>query len=113
MTDSHPSFRDPAGFCWSQGGRILRAVASSARAEVDQVLATAAGTTLDGLRGDGENNGPFPREAAPALRHGPYLADAALYEHERIPFPSYPYEWSPEMLAAAGLTYRATGARSP
>ncbi len=28
-----------------------------------------------------------------------------FFEHERIPFPSYPYEWPPEMLhAAAGLT---------
>ena len=28
-----------------------------------------------------------------------------IWEHERIPFPSYPYEWPPEMLeAAASLT---------
>jgi 2-polyprenyl-3-methyl-5-hydroxy-6-metoxy-1,4-benzoquinol methylase len=28
-----------------------------------------------------------------------------VFEHERIPFPSYPYEWAPEMLwAAGGLT---------
>jgi len=26
-----------------------------------------------------------------------------VVEHERIPFPSYPYEWAPEMLHAAGL----------
>ena len=26
-----------------------------------------------------------------------------LYEHERVPFPSYPYEWPAEMLHAAGL----------
>lgn len=25
-----------------------------------------------------------------------------VFEHERIPFPSYPYEWAPEMLRAAG-----------
>jgi SAM-dependent methyltransferase len=100
MTDSHPSFRDPAGFCWSQGGRILRAVASSARAEVDQVLATPlAQRWMDS--GAMVKTTSLPREAAPALRH-PVPGDAALYEHERIPFPSYPYEWSPEMLAAAG-----------
>jgi SAM-dependent methyltransferase len=29
--------------------------------------------------------------------------DDALFEHERVPFPSYPYEWPAEMLAAAGL----------
>lgn len=42
----------------------------------------------------------------PALRD--FLQSAiepALVEHDRIPFPSYPYEWSPEMLhAAASLT---------
>jgi hypothetical protein len=26
----------------------------------------------------------------------------AIFEHERIPFPSYAHEWPPEMLAAAG-----------
>jgi hypothetical protein len=26
----------------------------------------------------------------------------AVVEHERIPFPSFPYEWPPEMLAAGG-----------
>src|SRR5262249_11731449 len=26
----------------------------------------------------------------------------AIFEHERIPFPSYPHEWPPEMLWAAG-----------
>lgn len=31
------------------------------------------------------------------------LGDFSLYEHERIPFPSFPYEWPPEMLHAAGL----------
>lgn len=29
--------------------------------------------------------------------------DFSLYEHERIPFASFPYEWPPEMLHAAGL----------
>ena len=27
---------------------------------------------------------------------------AAVFEHERVSFPSYPYEWPPEMLYAAG-----------
>ena len=33
------------------------------------------------------------------------LGEGAEYvlEHERIPFPSYPYEWPPEMLHAAGM----------
>src|SRR5262249_55874432 len=28
-------------------------------------------------------------------------APAAIFEHEKIEFPSYPFEWAPEMLAAA------------
>ena len=28
--------------------------------------------------------------------------EAGVWEHERIPFPSFPYEWPPEMLEAAG-----------
>ena len=30
-------------------------------------------------------------------------ANKPVYEHERIPFPSYPYEWPPEMLHAAAM----------
>ena len=29
------------------------------------------------------------------------LTGDTIYEHERIPFPSYPHEWPVEMLAAA------------
>jgi hypothetical protein len=49
-----------------------------------------------------------PAETAPLLDEpalgGLYEAyDArAILEHERIAFPSYPYEWAPEMLHAAG-----------
>ncbi len=49
-----------------------------------------------------------PRETAPLLADPRLAAVVAgeridrIVEHERIPFPSYPYEWSPEMLHAAG-----------
>lgn len=43
------------------------------------------------------------------LRKAPHLGRTlegreagAVYEHERVEFPSFPYEWPPEMLAAAG-----------
>ena len=50
------------------------------------------------------------RLSEPDLAHADlcfqYDANQVL-EHERIPFPSYPYEWSADMLqAAAGLTLR-------
>ena len=31
------------------------------------------------------------------------LGECSVYEHEPIPFPSYPYEWPAEMLHAAGM----------
>src|SRR5208283_2236461 len=46
---------------------------------------------------------------AATLRESPELPPVfhaqpggAVFEHERIPFPSYPHEWPPEMLWAAG-----------
>jgi len=34
--------------------------------------------------------------------YGALARDDFILEHERIPFPSFPYEWPPEMLEAAG-----------
>jgi SAM-dependent methyltransferase len=71
------TFRDPGGSLFRVGARVLRATTRSA-AET----------------GDSESM---------AGRLGPEHTE--IFEHERIPFPSYPYEWPPEMLhAAAGLT---------
>jgi SAM-dependent methyltransferase len=105
------SFRDPAGSLVALEGRILRVVTATgaadlgaflnakpaakfiesgkvvatrvlARDEIDQLLAKAAFRTV--------------YESCEA---------AQVLEHERIWFPSYPYEWPPEMLhAAAELT---------
>ncbi len=47
------------------------------------------------------------RTAKEAVESGRLISSTRLagdlYEHERIAFPSYPYEWPPEMLSAAGL----------
>jgi len=51
---------------------------------------TASGTLI--------SSGRIPAEEFPGLNR-----DEALYEHERVPFPSYPYEWPAEMLHAAGI----------
>ncbi|HEY1341707.1 MAG TPA: class I SAM-dependent methyltransferase [Bryobacteraceae bacterium] len=102
------SFRDPAGCLFSWRGRILRAINAAGMADLTAFLesksarkhleaGSVAGTRL--LSG----------EEAASLRADPAVAPlvelfaGAIAEHERISFPSFPYEWSPEMLYAAGM----------
>lgn len=84
-----------------QAGRILRRLVRGSEVEVDQFLDTelARQWMTDGRL---VKTRKLRREEYPA---GCSVApeDGALYEHERIAFPSYPYEWAPEMLHAAGL----------
>jgi SAM-dependent methyltransferase len=83
------SFRDPDGSVFTAGGRLFRSTTAAAAATLQAVLATPAAQRL---------------LAAGRLVRTTALPDAGrpnLFEHERIPFPSYPYEWPPEMLAAA------------
>jgi SAM-dependent methyltransferase len=88
------TFRDPAGSLRFQGGQVLRTIHLSARAE-----------TLTFL------NSPFCRSAQ---QRGDLIAAEAddspsglILHHPRIPFPSYPWEWTPsQWLAAAELTLK-------
>jgi SAM-dependent methyltransferase len=43
-----------------------------------------------------------PAAEVPELGSSGFAGEHGLWEHERIAFPSAPYEWPPEMLAAAG-----------
>jgi hypothetical protein len=99
------SFRDPAGCVFRHDSRILRAVAPAFAADFQQFLSTKvaraaleAGTLVRSTR--------ISRvEAAQLGIEDCGIPDAWFYEHEPIPFPSYPYEWPAEMLhAAAELT---------
>jgi hypothetical protein len=92
------SFRDPGGFVFPSGSRLLRAVEPSAFETLEQFLDsqparefTASGQLVSTRFAD-------PREFRSRVP-----ADYHLAEHERIPFPSFPAEWPPEMLAAAGF----------
>jgi SAM-dependent methyltransferase len=80
------SFRDPAGSVFRCQDRIVREVHPDSIAEFEAFLAT--------------------RTAREATESGALVGSQRisplLFEHERIPFPSYPYEWPPEMLHAAG-----------
>ena len=93
------SFRDPAGHVSLLDGRVFRTLSEDGAAtyrnfanspssqrlfETDKIV-----KTVD-LTGSGV--------AAPDLEH-----DGAVLEHERVWFPSYPYEWPAEMLFDAGL----------
>jgi SAM-dependent methyltransferase len=102
------SFRDPGGALCALDGRIVRIVAKGAHDLEIFLSSNAAKKYVDSghvvcttvLTGS---------QSVEVLAH-PEIGSAhaelngqMLVEHERIPFPSYPYEWTPEMLHAAGL----------
>ena len=108
MTVAMASFRDPSGRCLLFQGRVLRVVTPQCAAECEAFLQTAAGRDrvakrdIIGTRrlGDAEWH---------ALRGHPQVGvilaampGCVVFEHERIPFASYPHEWSPAMLWEAG-----------
>jgi SAM-dependent methyltransferase len=80
------SFRDPAGSVFRWQDRIVRSVHPDSIEEFEAFLAT--------------------QTARAAVESGALVStqriEPLLFEHERIPFPSFPYEWPPEMLYAAG-----------
>jgi SAM-dependent methyltransferase len=106
----HASFRDPDGNVHIIESRVFRAVLSTAFPAIREFLASQTAqdfsqsgrlieTWLVPLRDAEEPE--FVRELADRARGGSCI----LLEHERVWFPSYAYEWPPEMLhAAAGLT---------
>src|SRR5438477_2693839 len=98
------SFRDPGGHLVAAGGRIFRIVNEAGVASIDALLKAPA---LQPFVNDGRIIGTR-RVPASALDAFPELTGgegAIVLEHDRVAFPSYPYEWPPEMLhAAAGLT---------
>lgn len=114
------SFRDPAGGLVALDGRLIRLVNSEGASDLQAFLAspvasswmesrrlvatrTLAGSAAEAVLGD--------ERVQPLLaRFGPEL----VLEHEPLEFPSYPYEWPPEMLhAAAELTLELARALLP
>jgi SAM-dependent methyltransferase len=108
MPQCAPSFRDPAGCCCFYEGRVLRFVAAESLSEFENFLKTnCAGRFLD--RKEFVSTRRLSDADAAALREAPELKSlfstqsiGAVFEHERIPFSSYPHEWPPEMLWEAG-----------
>src|SRR5258705_3993222 len=100
------SFRDPDGFVVIDGNRVLRFVTRSGEHSLNAFLASemakqavAAGQLVSTYAAD--LNAFDRRFAARDLADGESSEICAVLEHERIPFPSFPYEWAPEMLRAA------------
>ena len=102
------SFRDPAGSLFHYRGRVLRIVNSLGAADLEAFLASPSGRRLMASGAVVPTRTLLPDEcrellADPAVRQ---LYDArggqTILEHERVDFPSFPYEWTAEMLHAAG-----------
>ena len=98
---SHPSvvagsFRDPAGFVFEQAGVLFRQVNESYRADFDRAVGSGLVQALI------ERQCLVKHEEVPvagAARPGAYR----LLRPERIPFVSYPFEWSFSQLRDAAL----------
>lgn len=91
------SFRDPAGFVFHDNGGIFRQVNRTGREDYDLLMSTGLYAELVK-----DNSIISHEEAGPELS----LAPGTLYKiikPEKIPFISYPYEWSFSQLKAAAL----------
>jgi SAM-dependent methyltransferase len=103
-----PSFRDPAGRLIVAEGRVLRWISHAHRSEFEAFLASS----VVQRRVEAGQIIPYrvldPSEACELAEkyelteYGALARDDFILEHERIPFPSFPYKWPPEMLEAAG-----------
>lgn len=92
------SFQDPAGTVFQHEGRIFRSVSDLARSEYEQLRDASF---YEELVGDGML---VSQEEVDFGSITGLPADTAyLLEHGRIPFVSYPYEWSFSQLKAAAL----------
>jgi SAM-dependent methyltransferase len=105
------SFRDPDGRLLAVDGRIIRIIKKSAASDLQAFLTSSALTGFlktgklvrtDFLEAAAIKSLSANETVTSALED---VGECVFVEHERIPFPSFPYEWPPEMLyAAAELT---------
>lgn len=92
--ESLETFRDPAGYLRIEEGRVLRTV----RPEY-------TGTTITFLESAVARKWMAQRRLIPTVVVDSRPNGEILLEHERIWFPSYPWEWTPsQWFAAATLT---------
>lgn len=100
------SFRDPSGSVFYKGGRVLRLLDAKGASDWEALSSTRflAETMADG-RVIGTSRVPLDSlieaDELPDLRG----ESVAVLEHERIPFISYPYEWTFGMLRSAAILH--------
>jgi SAM-dependent methyltransferase len=99
------SFRDPDGSLHLTSSKVFRAVSSGAVPGLTEFLATSAARELTQTEKLIETWAIPEREAErfqlDRLPSGG--TEGSLFEHPRVWFASYAYEWPPEMLHAAGV----------
>ena len=97
------SYRDPAGNVLISKGRVFRTIAESAW---DNFRLVQASGILDKLSASGRVVATWPVSLADApveLANILAYGNCLLVEHQRVPFISYPYEWSFTFLKRAAL----------
>ncbi|PSM20287.1 class I SAM-dependent methyltransferase [Nitratireductor sp. StC3] len=88
------SFRDPSGYVYEAGGSIYRSVAPRAAADYEAARDSGVFDSLVGAE---------KLVALSEVEKGKQAGEAYLLEHPRLPFISYPYEWSFSLLRDAAL----------
>lgn len=98
------SFRDPGGYVARWQGRIFRFISPLGEPDFEAFQHSAVAQRLVG---DGKVIGSTVLEGSvrtgieTALRVSTPVS--TVLEHEAVQFPTYPYEWSPQMLYQAGI----------
>lgn len=105
------SFRDPAGFVCTIDKRIFRFIHNKETPHIDAILNSPSVTAFTKEKKIVATKLLSPEEIHNLVSVDSFSNDVdpamigTVVEHEKISFPSYPYEWAPEMLyAAASLT---------
>ena len=91
------SFRDPGGFILHHGARVFRVILPAA---VPLWRRFVTSGLPDELESAGLLAPTSERPHAAEILEGEVPPGSVVVEHERIPFVSYPYEWTFEMLRA-------------
>ena len=95
------SFRDRTARVFYHDGKVLRGLSGPALSEFEAL----AGTAFYRRFTDSGGIVATERRDSPPAASASGVEWAAVLEHERVPFVSYPYEWSFEMLRDAALLH--------
>lgn len=103
------SFRDPSGTCWVGKEHVIRVLDEAGATACDSFLSSGCAQSflksgrLIGTRavvnGEAEH---LSTVVPPPVLSAIQQRRCRVFGHDRVPFVSYPHEWSPRMLHAAG-----------